>query len=235
MFWGARGVGKRAVESATPTYARPSTSLDPPPGTSGTRVRAQKLQPRATGSGLPVGPGHQAHPPLPGPAALFESPAPGSRPPARRRPPLRVLPRHAASSPAALYGPDPVGNLPTRSGPTQPGILSVQRGLPGISANARAQPGRGGGTARPWPIRRDAKHVPAHITSSRRPQGRKTHGWRQTPVVFGARQGEGRGLGWRGRREGASLRKGWDLDQGRGGSGKSSFNERESKLWEGLS
>lgn len=118
MFWGARGVGKRAVESATPTYARPSTSLDPPPGTSGTRVRAQKLQPRATGSGLPVGPGHQAHPPLPGPAALFESPAPGSPPAAGLRSgyylAMQPLPQQRCTdrTQSATYPPGPAQHSP---------------------------------------------------------------------------------------------------------------------------
>lgn len=205
-FWGTWGVGKEAVESATPTYARPSTGLDPPPGARGTRMRAQKLQPRATGTRLPAGPGHQAHPPRPDAAARFESPAPGT-PPAS----ARGTTSHAASSPAALDGPDPAGNLPTRSGPTQPGILLVQRGLPCISANARVQPGRGGGTARPRPIRPDAQHVPAHTTSSRRPQG-KNRGWRQTPGSLPGRA-KGKGGAWAG---GAGGRDGTSAKVGAG-------------------
>lgn len=130
---GSRGLEKGLSKSQLLLTLAPAPAWTLLPGASASPEAATE----SDGKRLPAGPGPRARPPLLAPP-LSSNP----RLPARRRPPLGALPRHAASSPAALYGPDPVGNLPTRSGPAQPGILlSAQRGPPGISAQCQSSAG----------------------------------------------------------------------------------------------
>lgn len=123
----------------------------------------QDPEPRATRTRLPAGPGHQARPALTDSAALFDSLAPRT-PPASAR---------GTTSPCSFFLSSPVRTRLWQqlTHPARPKTalnpFGTARSPWHLSANAKAEPGRGGGTESPWPIRLDAKHVPALLTSSR--------------------------------------------------------------------
>lgn len=176
MVWGegreeqSKGQFLRALAPSTPGYSRRTTEGRECEPRNCTRGRRERSYLRA--------PDIRRAPPPPTPRLPRTPWLPGSH-----RLPLGALPHHSVSSPTAPSRPDPQINLPALPSPREPGILSGHRGLPGISTNARAQSGRGGGTEHPRPIRPDVKNVPAHITSSRLWEGeKKKHGWRQTRV-----------------------------------------------------
>lgn len=212
LFGGLGGSGKRRSKAQLLLTLAPAPAWTLLQGPEGRECEPRSCHRGRREPGCLRAPDIRRTHPAPTPPPLASSP----RLPARRRPPLGARPpmqplpqqRWTDRTPPATYPPGPAQHSPGSSWYSEVSLAF----LPMPESNQDAEAG----------LRAPGQSDQTHSTSRRTqlvPAVRRgeTAVGAKLPGVFRAGRREGRGLGWRGRRQG------WNLGQGRGGSGESSL------------